>query len=486
MKPIAGQGWTHAPVDRRAAVHAGLWSLCGLSLAELTLLRARASTATTAPKSSIPFGQAKSAIYIFLSGGLGQHDSFDPKPNAPSTIRGEFQPIATKTPGLSIVEHLPRLAACSHLWSLVRSLTHKSNDHSAGHHIMLSLRSDLPPGFQPNKPQATDHPCFVGLAGSLLRPRNNLPPSVVLPEKLVHNSGRVIPGQFSATLGPNREPWFIEASPFSAKRYGAYPEYDFDHQQRPPSAPMRVFRAPSLDLPQELANGRLDRRLSLRQQLETQVAHLDQAAPHWDSPRQLATSLLTRPELRHALNTTEGADQERYGNNAFGWSLIMAKRLVELGLPLVQVNLGNNETWDTHGNAFPHLKEKLYPPFDRALATLLEDLHQSGRLQETLVFVAGEFGRTPRITLLPEHYKKPGRDHWGAAQSVLIAGGGVSGGRVVGSTDKDGAYPKEQPVGPEDLAATLYHALGIPAETMWTDSINRPHRVYHGTPILGL
>jgi len=486
MKSRQDSAFCHAQIDRRTAVHAGLWTLAGLSTAELTTLRAAASPASPRSTTNLPFGKAKSAIYVFLSGGLGQHDSFDPKPNAPDKIRGEFKPIATRTAGLSIVEHLPKLANCSHLWSVIRSLTHKTNDHSAGHHIMLSLRSDLPAGFNPNKPQPTDHPAVVALAGSLAGARNNLPPSVVLPEKLIHNTGRVLPGQFSAIMGPSREPWFLEASPFTASRYGAFPDFDFDHQQRKPKEAMRVFRAPSLDLPQSLAEGRLESRLGLRQRLESQVAYIDAVGHQLDAPRQLAASLLTKPQVRNALDVTYGPEQDRYGKNAFGWSLLMARRMVDLGIPLVQVNLGNNETWDTHGNAFPHLKDKLYPPFDLALTALLEDLQKSGQLSETLVFVAGEFGRTPRISLLPEHYKLPGRDHWGAAQSVLIAGGGVSGGKVFGSTDKDGAYPKENPVGPDDLAATLYYALGIPQDTMWKDTLDRPHRVYHGNPISNL
>jgi uncharacterized protein (DUF1501 family) len=176
----------------------------------------------------------------------------------------------------------------------------------------------------------------------------------------------------------------------------------------------------------------------------------------------------------------------RYGRNAFGWSLLMAARLVEAGVNLVQVNLGNNETWDTHGNAFPHLKEKLFPPTDRAVAALLDDLHERGLLDSTLIVMAGEFGRTPKVFGLPQHYKLPGRDHWGAAQTVFFAGGGVKGGRVIGATDKFGAYPATDPQTPENLAATIYSALGIPKVTMWPDTEGRPHHVYYGEPIRGL
>jgi len=183
---------------------------------------------------------------------------------------------------------------------------------------------------------------------------------------------------------------------------------------------------------------------------------------------------------------TDDSVQERYGRNSFGWSLMMARRLVEAGVSLVQVNLGNNETWDTHGEAFPHLKDKLLPPTDRALSALLDDLAESGLLESTLIVMAGEFGRTPKITHLPQHYKLPGRDHWGAVQTVLFAGGGVRGGTVVGSSDRIGGYPASDPQTPEQMAATIYHALGIPATAVWHDEQDRPHQIYHGEPIRGL
>jgi len=164
----------------------------------------------------------------------------------------------------------------------------------------------------------------------------------------------------------------------------------------------------------------------------------------------------------------------------------MARRLVEAGVNLVQVNLGNDETWDTHGNAFPHLRDNLFPPTDKALSALLDDLAETGLLEQTLIVMAGEFGRTPKITLLPSHYKAPGRDHWGAVQSVFLAGGGIQGGRVIGATDGIGAYPITDPQRPENLAATIYNALGIPATTSWPDEVGRPHLVYSGEPIPGL
>jgi uncharacterized protein (DUF1501 family) len=467
-------------VSRRTAVQAGAISLLGLGTNHLTALRAAQPQQNSRPP--------RACIFIFLSGGLAQHDSFDLKPQAPDSIRGEFVPIATRTPGVQICEHLPLLAARSHLWSLCRSLTHSSNEHSAGHLLMLTGRSTLPPTFNASKPQPEDWPSIAAVAGAVTPPRHNLPPAVVLPERLIHNSGRVIPGQFAGHMGAHRDPWFIEASPFHPKSYGAFPEYAFDHQQRG-AADERVFEAPNLSLTQGLTRQAFRRRLDLLGTLEQQQQTLDRAAHvvDFDRDRQGAISLLADSGLRHAFDVTRADDgtQERYGRNSFGWSLLMARRLVEAGVSLVQVNLGNNEAWDTHGNAFPHLKDNLFPPTDRAVSALLDDLHESGQLEDTLVVIAGEFGRTPKITLLEKHYALPGRDHWGAAQSVLLAGGGVAGGRVVGSTDAQGAYPKDDPQRPENLAATIYNALEIPATAVWKDAQDRPHHVYHDEPIPG-
>ncbi|MDY3555777.1 DUF1501 domain-containing protein [Gemmata sp. JC717] len=467
--------FTHPHLTRRDAIQAGAVGLLGLGIAPLRSLRAE------------PNPRARAVIYVFLSGGLAQHESFDPKPNAPDSIRGEFGTTATKTPGLRVTEHLPKLAACSDKWCVVRSLTHKSNDHSLGHHIMLTGRSDAPVGFNPSKPQPTDHPSLAAIAGAVTRARNNLPPALVLPDRIVHNTGRVLPGQFAGVMGRARDPWFLEASAFEPKAYGAYPEYEFDHQQRPFQPVRKGFTLPDLSLPQGIGTERFADRLDVLAHLDKQRKTLAEAASTgaFDLSRADAVSLLTDARVRAAfdLKRADPRDVERYGNNAFGWSLLMAARLVEAGVNLVQVNLGNNESWDTHGNAFPHLKDKLLPPTDRSLSALIADLDQRGLLGSTLVVVAGEFGRTPRISTLTQHYKGPGRDHWGAVQSVLLAGGGVSGGRVVGSSDKNGAFPATDPQTPENFAATIYSALGLPKTAAWHDAENRPHHLYHADPM---
>lgn len=480
--PPASHSFQHPVFSRRSAIQAGAVGLLGLGMNHVAALR----DASAAPVRSRP----RTVIYIFLSGGLSQIDSFDLKPDAAESIRGEFKPIATRTPGLQICEHMPMLAERSNRWAIVRSLTHPTNDHSAGHLMMLTGRSDLPTGFNPSAPRPGDWPSIPAVAGGATRPRNNLPPAAVLPERLIHFSGRIIPGQFAGMMGPTREPWFIEVSPYEPKAYGAYPQYEFDHQRREYKVTRQTFHAPNLSLPEGVGTDRLGDRMSLLQHVDEQRRTLEQhaSARNFDRYRQGAIALLTDPKTRKAFDVTREDPKvlDRYGNNSFGWSLLMARRLVEAGVNLVQVNLGNNESWDTHGYIFTNLKSKLLPPTDRALSALLDDLADSGMLDDTLVVMAGEFGRTPRISGLSQFYKEPGRDHWGKVQTVFFAGGGVKGGTVIGSSDKTGGYPASNPQTPENMAATIYSALGIPSSAMWQDAQERPHHIYYGEPIRGL
>jgi hypothetical protein len=471
----------HPTFTRRSLLQAGAVGLLGLGMGEVSALRAM-NAAGGSPR-------ARSVIFIFLSGGLGQHDSFDPKPDAPDNIRGEFAPIATRTPGIRICEHLPRLAGRSDKWALVRSLTHPSNDHSLGHHIMLTGRSQAPPGFNPNMPRPGDFPSIASVAGALLPRRNNLPPAAVLPFHYIHHSGRVIPGQFAGELGHGNDPWVIAAA-HNCPGYGACPDC-IDHQRRPHRHTLTpVFQPPNLRLPEGLDLDRIGSRRRLLDQVQEQQRRLDGQAAVADLNRQYAgaVSLLTSRRVRTAFDLETESPQilDAYGRNLFGYSCLLARRLVELGVGLVQVNLGRNETWDTHGNAFPHLKDNLLPPMDRCVSALIDDLEARGLLDSTLIVMAGEFGRTPRISRLPEHYALAGRDHWGAVQTVFLAGGGVKGGTVVGSSDRHGGYPATSPQTPENFAATIYDALGLPKTAAWHDPNRRPHYIYHGDPIPGL
>lgn len=480
----------HHRLSRRTSVQIGAAGLLGMGMNHLSGLQ----SAAAADDVSRPAATAKSVIYIFLSGGLAQQDSFDLKPEAPTEIRGEFRPIATATPGIEICEHLPMLARRSEHWSLVRSLTHPTNGHTLGHYYMLTGHSTSP-GFKGDRqPRATDWPSITSIVGDAVPAvQNNLPPAVMLPERLVHWSGGVIPGAYGGMMGSQRDPFIVGMTQYGDPFWrGAYPEYTFHQLPRrePTSTSPTVFQAPNLKLQSGLTSSRFDRRLSLLTAVEQQRAALETSATSqmYDQHRQSAISLLASQKIRRAIDVTsaDAEIQDRYGRNSFGWSLLMAYRMVEAGVSMVQVNLGNNEAWDTHGEAFWRLREKLLPPTDRALSALLDDLSRTGLLDSTLIVMGGEFGRTPKISLLEKEYKEPGRDHWGAVQTLFFAGGGVRGGNVIGSSDEQAAYPASDPQKPENMAASIYNALGIPRTATWKDELNRPHNIYFGDPIAGL
>ena len=467
--------------SRRAAIRAGGLSLLGLGTNQLSMIR---DLAAKEGVSGTP--KAKSVIYIFLSGGLAQHESFDMKPDAPSDIRGEFSEIATKTPGLRICEHLPELARRSEMWSICRSLTHKWNEHSQGHHIMMTGRSDIPPGFDPTQPKDSNWPAMASIIGDTVKPKNNLPPAIMLPEKMIHRSGRTLPGQFGGQMGAEKDPFFVDASKYNPQTYGAYPDYLFHHENGPANADDFEFNVPNFSMPEGVNFERMQDRVSLLSHLDGQQSALEKAMETrlHDRYQEMATDLLFDGKTKAAFDISRADPkvQESYGKNAFGWSLLMASQLVESGVPFVQVNLGNNECWDTHQAAFPNLKNYLLPPMDQGVSALLDDLSAKGLLDDTLVIMGSEFGRTPKISTLSGK-PLPGRDHWGKLQTVFMAGGGVKGGRVLGESDKIGGEPISDARTPEDFAATIYDALGLPKSLKWYDTNDRPHFLYHGDPM---
>jgi hypothetical protein len=474
---------------RRRALQTGASVLTGLSLASGPVWQTVAAEATRSAS------RPRAVIYLFMTGGPSQHDTFDMKPDGPAEFKGEFDPIPTRTPGTHICEHLPMLAQRSHLWSLVRSLTHAENGHDRGTYIMLTGRTDIPATFRSSRPQSSDWPSIAAVSGASTIRRQNLPTSVILPEKLYHSNAGVYPGQFAGLLGSRHEPWLIEATdkPHAYHSYsGAFPEYLFNlHKGEPSDKRDWRFEVPHLSLQEGVLTDRFVRRRSLLKHMENRQPSLTRhaAVAKYDRNTQSAITMMTDSKLRAALDvrSSNAKTLERYGDNSFGWSLLMARRLVEAGVNTVQVNLGNFGSWDLHGNNFPLLKNYLFPPTDRAVSALLDDLHDSGQLDSTLVVLAGEFGRTPKIThIAPEIYKLPGRDHWAPLQSVLFAGGGVQGGRVIGTSDRNGAYPASDPQKPENFASTIYHALGIPRDAVWHDLLGRPNHVYLADPIEGL
>jgi hypothetical protein len=474
---------------RRHVLQAGSLGLLGLTMADVQRLRCQAADAGTTP------APPKAVIYLFLTGGPSQHDTFDMKPDGPVEYKGEFNPIATKTPGIQICEHFPLLAQRSEKWSLVRSLTHKDNGHDKGTYVMLTGNSVVPPTFRSSKPQSIDLPSIAAIAGYATQSRRNMPPSAILPERIYHSNTGIYPGQFAGLLGPQHEPWLLQCTdkPHAYHDYsGAFPKYLFNlHDGVASDKDDWRFSVPHLTLQEGMLHSRFADRLSLLKSIDQQRAQLEQAADvaSYDRIRQGVVSLMADPQVREAFDvrSADAKVLERYGDNSFGWSLLMARRLVETGVNMVQVNMGNFGSWDLHGNNFPLAKNFLFPPTDRAVSALLDDLDESGLLDSTLVVMAGEFGRTPRIfNVAPKIYKAPGRDHWAPAQSILLAGGGIQGGRVIGATDRNGAYVTTDPQTPENFAATIYHALGIPRDADWYDMTNRPYHIYQAEPMRGL
>lgn len=473
---------SHPTLTRRAILQAGAIEALGLGLYQLESVRAYGATTAAPPRS---------VIFVFLSGGAAQHDTFDPKPEAPDFIRGEFRPIDTGTPGIQISEHLPLLARRSHLWSLCRSMAHKSDDHDAGHLIMLSGHSELPAGFNGPQSQAMHWPAIAALANFAATARNHLPPAVVLPEKLIRTDNmQPWSGQYAGLLGSQWDPWFIEAAAWCQRGWGPCPRcYEGVINDGTPNqhTAQPIFQPPSLALPEELGIDQFSARVALLSLFDNQRRLMDRAAEagQYDRHAQKAAALLAGSRTRDALFDVVHADPatlDRYGRTKYGWAALLAGRLIEAGVSLVQVNFGKASSWDTHVANFELLKNILLPPTDQALSALLDDLNDRGLLESTLVVVASEFGRTPRIN----NAAKPGRDHWGAVQTVLFAGGGTRGGCLAGSSDKNGAYPATNPQTPESMAATIYQALGIPRTAEWHDTLGRPHSFYQAPPIEGL
>jgi hypothetical protein len=303
-------------------LQAGAIGLMGLSLADVLAMRGATQPGPNGSRLAGP----KSVIYIFLSGGLAQQDSFDPKPDAPDNIRGEFAPIRTRLPGVLMCEHLPKLAERIDKWAMVRSLTHPSNDHSLGHHIMLTGRSQAPIGFNPSLPRPGDFPSITSVAGNVVTSRNSLPSAAVVPFNYIHHSGRIIPGQFAGELGHRHDPWLIQAS-HNCPGYGACPDC-FDHQRRPHEhVGTPVFQPPVLRLPEGLDSRRIESRRGLLEMIDQQSAAHEVSGSDLDQHRASAMSLLTSSRVRAAfdLSTEPHPVQEAYGRNLFGYSCLLAR-----------------------------------------------------------------------------------------------------------------------------------------------------------------
>jgi hypothetical protein len=405
-------------------------------------------------------------ILVFMSGGLSHIDSFDMKPGAPDGIRGEFQPIDTNVAGLRICEHLPELARRADRWAVVRSMSHPNTNHLNATHQILTGQAQ-PGAFFDKIASRDDYPCYAS-ALDYVRPRSDGVPSGVMLPTFLMEGPLVWPGQHAGFLGPRHDPWQIRQDPNK-----------------------KGFRVEELAIPVGFSVERLQSRLDLLGEMSAvrEAVESSQARDPMTEQRKLATSLLLSGKVARAveIEKEDPKVRDRYGRHMFGQSLLLARRLVEAGVPIVQANMGRVQNWDTHGANFKRLKGELLPPLDQGVTSLLEDLAMTGKLDETLVIVTGEFGRTPRIGANNGNINKPdGRDHWSAVFSSVIAGAGVRGGQTIGTSDKLGAHPTSRPYTPADLAATIYDAFGIDPATILTDRFGRPIRLCDGEVIAPL
>jgi uncharacterized protein (DUF1501 family) len=420
---------------------AGAFGL-GLTLPELLARQARAAESGKPTKDV-------SLIFLFLHGGLSTIDTFDLKPDAPAEFRGDFKPADTNVSGIQICELLPRTAKQMDKFSLIRSFRHHNSDHGPADHYMLTGYFPQA-GFNPSLKPNNQRPAHGAVVANKLGPRGSVPPYVCLPN--MH------PSTGAAYLGPAAAPFVIDADPNA-------PDFAV-----PDVAPPPAVAADRLEGRKELL-ARLDR---FQQAAEAKANKDAQAVGVF---QQKAFELMTSPEAKKAFDIHAEDDKLRdeYGRCNLGQSCLMARRLVQAGVRCVTIDHSN---WDTHDGNFNTLKNQLLPALDAGLSTLFRDLADRGLLDSTLVVVSGEFGRTPRIN------KNAGRDHWGPAFTVALGGGGVQGGRVVGKSDARAEKPASDPYGPEDLAATMYHLLGIDPDDEFYTPEGRPVKLVNNGRVI--
>ncbi len=423
-------------IVRRDFLQLGLHGAAGIGLTNLLRLQVNA-------KSSSVNASERRCILIWLDGGPTHHESFDPKPDAPSEIRGEFQPINTKVPGIRFSEAVPHLAGIADKFTVVRSICHKDPNHGGGNHYMMTGTPTPVPvncgAF------VTFHPSFGSVVSHHRGVQNGMPSYMTLPRQSRSGGPNF--------LGAEHAPFVVDGNPNS-----------------------KSFRVRDVVLPREISEGRAGRRRDLRAALDRMVRYRDQQAEDpalaFDSYYDQGLELVTSETAQAAfdIHREPEATRERYGRNDFGQRLLLARRLVEEGVPFVTVYHGG---WDHHTTIFKSLKSKM-PPVDQGVATLISDLDSRGLLDQTLVILLGEFGRTPKIN------DRGGRDHWPHAMSVLMAGAGIPGGQIVGATDRNGAYANENVYSPEDFAVSLYQKMGIDPHQILHNTVGRPVPLVNG------
>lgn len=446
--------------SRREWLQVGAMGLGGLTLPGLLQNRASANAGR------LP-GTAKSVIVLFIAGGMPQHETFDPKPEAPANIRGDFGTIATRTPGLFIGELMPLTANITDRIAVIRSMVTGDNAHSTSGYQMLTGVPHIPLSRENAAPgRPNDSPSLNALVQAICPPRGGLPASISLPRRLANNGGaNPWPGTDAGFLGQKCDPWFLDCDPTDP-----------------------AFTVPGGELLEGMVSARLDSRMGLLDQLRQPLDNLQQqvSLSSYNNYQRQAVDLIAGGNARTAfdLNSESDATRDRYGRTKFGQSALLARRLVEAGASLVQVQSitedktkPNNGGWDTHEKHSESLKGWLMPTLDQTYSALIQDLEERGLLNETLVCLVTEFGHTPKINA------KLGRDHWGRVFSVALAGGGMRGGVVYGSSDKHAGEPENNPVQPSDYMATVFHCLGFPADTIVYDVQQRPVPISRGKPI---
>jgi hypothetical protein len=432
-------------LTRRALLQIGASSVLGLSLADLLRLRGAGSSMN---------GSARSVLLLWLWGGPAHLDTWDPKPDAPLDFRGPFSSIATTVPGIRIGELFPQIAQQAHRFALVRSLYTASNDHGVAGTIGLTGSAAGAVGLD-GKPQAgSARPALGSIVAKARGSASKLPPFLVVGGRL-HQGKKAIIGEGGGPLGALFDPFRLEYDPVNKRA-----------------------RIPALQLPPDLTPERLADRRRLMQAFDGLARQGDALhAAALDDYRRQAFALLTSPSAGKVFDLGREPDslKDRYGRTRFGQSCLLGRRLIEQGVPFVQVNWSDHVEaeedagdggWDHHYRNFQIMQDRHAPWLDQALSALLEDLHERGLLERTLVVAMGEFGRSPKIN------DKAGRDHWEHCYSALLAGGGIRGGRVVGSSDARGDHPHDHPVTPADIAATVQHAVGITSEQAATLGLN--------------
>lgn len=460
-------------VSRREWLRVGGSGVFGITLPQLLMPRPQL-LATPSPNtlgaglSGTTFGRAKNVIFLWLQGGPPQHETFDPKPDAPLEIRGPFQPIQTNIPGMQFCELLPRTAQRADKLAVIRSLSTDDNNHDVSGYWVLTGYPYGPGSARQIKP--SDWP-YMGSVIKMLKPSEKLPAltSVWIPDMMRLNDNVTPAGQTGGFLGSMWDPERFVGDPAESS-----------------------YRIEGLTLPVDLSVQRIANRSELLSELNRhqRTAEKQTGAVGWDQFSRLALDLVTSGRAKAAFDLSKEPDELRhkYGRHSWGQSCLLARRLIEAGVRLVHVNWArepgdsavDNPMWDTHALNAERLQDFLCPLFDVSFAALLDDLEQRGLLSETLVVAVGEFGRTPKIN------RVGGRDHWGPVFSCALAGAGISGGQVFGASDKNGAYPISDAIRPHDLTATIYHLLGIPHDSVFHDLTNRPHPITKGEPLYRL